>query len=342
MAKSASKPQATIYDIAALVGVSASTVSRALARPDRVASATQRRIEEAARELGYRVNTAARGVKTGRLQTLGLLVPDIAYPIYQEILRGAQRAARHADYVVLVGEEFRSGEAELDWARRVQSSVDGVILASPRIPDARIREFAGDKPTVVVNRVLDGVPGVVPDVAPGVRAAVRRATELGHRRLLYLAGVRNSWMSRRRWEILAAACAEAGIEAVSTPPNAPSHRRGAEIADDVLATGCSLVVAFNDLLAIGLLQELQSRGVPVPERLSIVGFDNIAGSDFTSPRLATVGAPLEDAGERATHLLLARIEGRAEDPGAADDGGAGAPSYGLATVFHDRGSLGAA
>ncbi|MDQ4490139.1 LacI family DNA-binding transcriptional regulator [Sinomonas sp. ASV486] len=336
------KPQATIYDIAALVGVNASTVSRALSRPGRVSAATQRRIEDAARELDYHVNTVARAVKTGRLQTIGLLVPDIAYAVYQDILRGAERAAREVDYVVLVGEEFRSAQAELDWARRVRAAVDGVILASPRIPDARIREFAGDKPTVVVNRVLNGVPSVVPDVAPGVRAAVVRAAELGHRRLLYIPGVGSSWMSRSRWDILEAAGAEAGIEAVSAPPGMPSRRRGAELADDVLASGCSLVIAFNDLIAIGLLQELQDRGVPVPERLSIVGFDNIRGSDFTSPRLATIGAPLNEAGGQAVRMLLARIEGSTDRGTAADDGGPGAPSYGLATVFHERGSLGPA
>lgn len=336
------KPQATIYDIAALVGVNASTVSRALSRPGRVSAATQRRIEDAARELDYRVNTVARAVKTGRRQTIGLLVPDITYPVYQDILRGAERSARDKDYVVLVGEELRSAHAELDWARRVQAAVDGVILASPRIPDVRIREFAGDKPTVVLNRVLRGVPGVVPDVQPGVRSAVMRAAELGHRSLLYIPGVRDSWMSRRRWGVVEAVCAEVGIETVSATPGSPSHRRGAQLADEVLASGCSLVVAFNDLIAIGLLQELQDRGVPVPRRISIVGFDNIPGSDFTSPRLATIGAPLNEAGGRAASMLIARIESGGSGTAEADGGGPGAPSYGLAAVFHERASLGPA
>ncbi|GAB2758539.1 LacI family DNA-binding transcriptional regulator [Sinomonas soli] len=338
------RPQATIYDIAALVGVNPSTVSRALTRPGRVSAQTQRRIEEAARELDYRVNTVARAVKTGRLMTLGLLVPDISYAVFQDILRGAEQAAREAGYLVLVGEEFRSGPAELDWARRVQSAVDGVILTSPRIPDDRIRQIAEVKPTVVVNRDAHGVPSVVPDAAAGVRAAVARAAGLGHRRLVYLPGVTGSWMSRHRWEVIRAAGAEAGIEAVSTGPTRPqSVQAGAELADEVLASGCTVVFAFNDLMAIGLLQELQRRGVAVPGHVSIVGFDNISGSEFTSPRLATIGAPLNEAGARAVRILLSRIEGGSASAGgasaAADGGGAPPPSYGLATVFHDRGSL---
>ncbi|WP_422933123.1 LacI family DNA-binding transcriptional regulator [Sinomonas sp. P47F7] len=335
------KPQSTIYDIAALVGLNASTVSRALSRPDRVSAKTLRRVEDAARQLDYQVNSAARAVKTGRLQTIGLLVPDITYSIFQDILRGAEHAARDADYVVLVGEEVGSAQAEWDWVRRVQSAVDGVILASPWLEDSRIREVAATKSLVVVNRVLDGVPSVMPDVASGVGAAVARAAELGHRRLLYLAGPEGAWMSKHRWEVLEAACADAGIEATSTPGHWPTREGGAALADDVLASGCSLAVVFNDLMAIGLLQELQRRHVPVPERLSIIGFDNIRGSDFTSPRLATIGAPLHEVGERAVKVLLAGADASpARSKGAASE--PGAPSFGLAASFYDRGSLGPA
>ena len=338
------KAQSTIYDIAALVGLNPSTVSRALSRPERVSAQTLRKVEDAARQLDYRVNTVARAVKTGRLQAIGLLVPDITYSIFQDILRGAERAARGADYVVLVGEEVGSAQAELDWARRVQTAVDGLILASPWLEDSDIREVAAAKPLVVVNRIVEGVPSVMPDVDSGVRAAVARAAGLGHRRLLYVGGPEGSWMSRHRWEVLEAACAEMGIEAASTRANWPTLEGGAALAEAVLESGCSLAVVFNDLIAIGLLQELQRHGVPVPQRISIIGFDNIRGSDFTSPRLATIGAPLHELGERAVEALLAGTDTGA--PGAADREApstvSATPHAGLTTSFYDRGSLGPA
>jgi LacI family transcriptional regulator len=336
------KQPATIYDIAELLGLSASTVSRALNKPGRVNAVTQHRIEEAARELGYRVNTAARSIKTGRREMLGVLAPDVTYTVFQDVLRGAEQAADERGYLVLVGETSQSSAREEDWLARVQTAVDGVVLTSPRADDASVADLAERMPVVLVNRRVDGVPSVVPDVEPGLRAAVARLWELGHRRLLYLSGPQRLWMSRHRHELLDRLCRERGIEVRATASGSGSFERGAEAADEVLASGCTAVVAFNDLIAIGVLKELEARGVRVPDQVSIVGFDNIRGSDYTSPPLATIGAPLQQVGAAAVRELLAAVDGVAPSPPSAAAGRRRTRPEELPTVFHDRGSLGPA
>ena len=184
------------------------------------------------------------------------------------------------------------------------STVDGLILASPRMDDEKIRALAADKPVVVINREIEGVPCVVPDVNKGISQAVRSLAANGHQQLAYVAGPPQSWMSRRRWEGVQAACDWYKLEAVRLESSKPTVDGGRQVARDVLASGATAVITYNDLLAIGLMQELQAAGMHVPDQISIVGFDDIFGADFTTPALTTVRSPLGECGSRAATLLL--------------------------------------
>ena len=297
----------TIYDIARLAGVNPSTVSRALSQPGRINEKTEARIQAAAKELNYRVNPIARALPTGRTSTLGLIVADITNPVIFGIVRGAEHAAAAAGYTLVVAESQESGEREATAVERVLPGVDGLVLATTRLGDAQIAQIAERKPTVVINHALEGVASILPDVERGVGQLVAHLAAFDHRSIAYLSGPSRSWMSARRWDALLAAAAEHGMSIVEIGPGMPTLEGGAAAMSRVVASGVSAVVAFNDLMAIGLLRAALDRGIAVPSAVSVVGFDDIFGSDFTTPALTTVKAPLAEAGERAVRHLLERV-----------------------------------
>jgi LacI family transcriptional regulator, repressor for deo operon, udp, cdd, tsx, nupC, and nupG len=303
------KPNATIYDIAKLAGVNPSTVSRALSKPGRVSAKTQKLIEDAAAELNYHVNPFARALPTGRTSTLGLIVADITNPTFFGIIRGAESTATARNYTLMLAESAESPDTELTAARRMMATVDGLVLASPRMDDDRIRELAREKPVVVINREVEGVPCVVPEVNKGIGEAVRSLAANGHSKVAYVAGPQQSWMSGRRWQGVQAACEWSRLAAVRLESVKPTVDGGRQAARDVLASGATAVITYNDLLAIGLMQELQAASVVVPDRISIVGFDDIFGADFTTPPLTTVRSPMTACGMEAATLLLNVLHG---------------------------------
>ena len=309
------KSNATIYDIARIAGVNASTVSRALSKPGRVSPKTQKLIEDAAAELNYHVNPFARALPTGKTNTFGLIVADITNPTFFDIIRGAETTATDRDYTLVLAESAESPATELTAARRLMATVDGLILASPRMDDDNIRALARDKPVVVINREVEGVPCVVPDVHKGLSEAVRSLAGNGHHKIAYVAGPPESWMSERRWEGVQAASEWSRLEAVRLESTKPTVDGGRQTARDVRASGATAVLTYNDLLAIGLMQELQAAGISVPDQISIVGFDDIFGADFTTPPLTTVRSPLGECGAGAATRLLDLLHGTGEPAG---------------------------
>ncbi|GAA2334606.1 LacI family DNA-binding transcriptional regulator [Dactylosporangium salmoneum] len=312
----------TIYDIARELGVSPSTVSRALHKPGRTNAKTEARIRATAEALGYRINPLARALPTGRTGTLGLILSDITNPVWFDLIRGAERVTAEHGRTLVLAESQESPELERHTAERLVPSVDGFVLVASRLPDAEIRALAGRKPLVVVNRRVSGVDCLVPDVAPGLRAALDHLAAAGHRSLAFLSGPATSWMSRTRWDIALDEAPARGLSIVEIGPGAPTTAGGAAALRRVLASGASAVLAYNDLMAIGLLRACRDAGVAVPGRLSIIGFDDIFGSDFTSPPIATIRSPVGALGGDAVRRLI----------GAQD-----APPP-LATEFVPRGS----
>ena len=305
----ASRGNATIYDIAKLAGVNPSTVSRALSKPGRVSVQTRKLVETAAAELNYQVNPFARALPTGKTYTIGLIVADIANPTFFGTIRGAETTAADHDYSVILAESAESPQKEKSAAQRMMASVDGLILASPRMDDDHIRELAAEKPIVVVNRDVEGIASVVPDVEKGLGEAVRHLAANGHRQVTFIAGPDAAWMSGRRWLGVQRACEWSRIEALRLVSESPTTKGGRAAAREIVARGATAVIAYNDLVAIGLLQELQAAAYSVPDQISIVGFDDIFGADFTTPGLTTVRAPMESCGSEAASLLLRALKG---------------------------------
>lgn len=331
-----SRSAATIYDVAKLAGVNPSTVSRALTQPGRINIQTETRIRDAARQLKYRTNPMARALPTGRTNTLGLLIADITNPVIFGIVRGAEQAAGELGYTLVMAESQESGEREARSAERILPSVDALVLGTTRLADELIRELTEVKPVVVINREIDGVSTITPDLLPGIDQALAHLEMLGHERLVFLAGPQTSWMSRRRWEVLTAGAAQRGMTIASIGPVEPTIDGGRGSLARVIATRATAVIAYNDIMAIGLLRAAVEHGVEVPGAFSILGFDDIFGSDFTSPALTTVRSPLAAAGRYAVHKAL-------ELAGAVEaDESAAAEAAALETELVIRGSTGPA
>lgn len=307
------KAAPTIYDIARVAGVSPSTVSRALNKPGRINATTEARIRATASSLGYRTNPMARALLTGRTGTIGLVLSDITNPVYFGLVRGVERVASSHDYTLVLTESQESAEIELESSERLIPSVDGLILVGSRLADASIVALSEAKPVVVINRVVDGVPDLVPDIAPGLCAALDHLASLGHRSIAYMAGPHASWMSRHRWNIILDEAPRRGMNVVEIGPGVPTVGGGGDMMRRVVASGVTGVIAYNDLMAIGLLGACRHAGIAVPESLSIIGFDDIFGSDFTTPALTTIRTPLGAVGAEAARRLISRGSGAEAD-----------------------------
>lgn len=297
----------TIYDVAAACGVAPSTVSRAFARPGRVNAETAERIRRVAEEMGYRTNPLARALPTGKTSLLAVIVADVTNPYFFELLRGAEETATLAGYTLLVADVQESIQAERRALDRTLPMVEGIVLATSRMSDSSIRVAAKQRPIVVLNRSMSDIASVATDNSRGVRRAVEHLAELGHTTITYVAGPDASWANGVRWQALSEAVHELGLRARRVGPFSPTLAGGLSAAGAIAGSPTTAVIAYNDVLAIGLMRGLASLGIRVPHDVSIIGFDNIFGADFCTPQLTTVAAPLRQLGRVAVQILLADL-----------------------------------
>jgi LacI family transcriptional regulator len=300
-------------DVARVAGVSVSTVSRALTRPDDVAPETRTKVLDIARALGYRPNAAARTLITGRTGNIGLVVPDLENPFFASITKGVQSRARAAGYAVFIADSDEDPSQEPDLARNLARQVDGLLLCSPRGPDSMLTELAAECTLVLINRRSGDIPAVITDHGEGVRQAIVHLRALGHRRIAYVGGPGRSWSNgQRRDAFLALRDEHPDTELVDMGTFQPFVSGGIAAADLVIADGATAVLAYNDVVAFGLLERLRQRGLRVPQDMSVIGTDNIPISALTSPPLTSVGLPLVNSGRAGVDMLLSLVR----DPSA--------------------------
>jgi LacI family transcriptional regulator len=307
----------TIRDVARVAHVHPGTVSRALGDETRslVNSETAERVQRAADELGYRPNPIARGLKTNRSFTIGVIIPDITNPLFPPILRGIEDRLEAAGYTALVvntdndaGRERHHVEAMLD------RQVDGLICATARLDHALPATVASGLPIVLVNRSGedDSVAAATVDDHEGIRLAVEHLTALGHRRIGHLAGPQNTSTGRHRRAGFVDAMRAAGLRVSESEIRVCGSfnvREGAVACAELLDAAADLtaVVAANDLLAIGCYDTFEERGVRCPLDISVVGFNDMPLVDHLRPPLTCVRVPQRDIGMAAADLMLAAL-----------------------------------
>lgn len=314
MARASSRPGIT--DVAKLAGVSLSTVSRAMNGNPTVDPALVERVQAAAAELGYTANPVARSLVLGRTQTVAVVIPDLENPTFQAVLRGLNRAASADGFHVLIADSTENLDQERALAVATRHRTDGVILCSPRMAqDDLSRILPTLSPAVVINRdPQESAPVVAADYHAGFRDLIDHLTGLGHRRLAYLAGATRSVTHRARQQAISEATADLTDLEVIEISAGVDFDSGTSAADEVLASGATGVLAYNDLVAMGLLSALSARGVDVPGAISVTGFDDIPFAGYTTPPLTTVAVPAVELGAHAWHAMRAQLDGEQVEP----------------------------
>jgi LacI family transcriptional regulator/LacI family repressor for deo operon, udp, cdd, tsx, nupC, and nupG len=278
--------------------------------PELVNRQTLKRVRETAERLGYQPNRAARALATGRTENIGIIVPDLANPFFAEIIKGVQGRARESGSVTCVADSEEDPDTERALITEMSKRVDGIILCSSRLTTNELRGLGEVTQVVVLNRENVGLPSVTMDAAGGAQQAVEHLAALGHRRLVYLGGPSVSWSNRERRRTIRSCATRLGTEIAELGPFVPSFEAGVQGADLAVATGASAIIAFNDVMALGVLSRLVTRGIAVPEEVNIVGFDDIAMAVMTTPALTTVAVPKAEAGRAAVDLLIAALLGQ--------------------------------
>jgi DNA-binding LacI/PurR family transcriptional regulator len=306
----------SIHDVAERAGVSVATVSRSFTSPETVRETTRAKVLEVAAALGYRPNRAARGLITGRTGNIGLIVPDLGNPYFHGVLKGAQQRARDADYAVFIADGQESAGEEEALIAAMSKQVDGIVLCSSRLDPGTLAALEPNPAVVLLNRRVPGLATVTVDSAGGMRQAMEHLAALGHTRCVFVSGPRRSWSNHQRLHGLRAAARALGTEVVTVAPVAPQFEGGVAAVEPVLASGATAVLAYNDLVAAGILSGLAELAVEVPRELSVVGFDDIPLAAMLTPALTTVAAPTVRAGAVAVETLLHRLEAAEPIPDA--------------------------
>lgn len=312
MSTSTGPRRATIADVAAEAGVSRATVSRVMNGLSTVEPAIADRVRDAAERLHYRPSETARNLSLGRTHTVAVVVPDLGNPMFQAILRGVTRAAAFDGYRVLVGDTQEAANAEMDAAIEARRRCDALVLCAPRMDDDRLRDvLAATAPLALVNRVTadQSVPQVAMDYGQAISLIIEHLVGLGHRHLVYLGGPVASASNRLRIAALDAAPTRHPGLRIDRVEVGASLEDGWSAAETVLDTDATAVVAYNDLVALGLLSRLRELDIPVPGRLSVVGVDDIPYARFSEPTLTTVSVPQDELGVAVWHRLYGAMSG---------------------------------
>src|SRR5664279_5829545 len=219
----------------------------------------------------------------------------------------APARAREADHAVFLADCEENPRLEMELVRAMARQVDGVVICSSRLSETQLQQLLRDTTLVLLNRRVHGASAVVLDGAGGMRQAIEHLVALGHQRIAFLGGPAESWSNRERRRGLRAGARGKGLEIIELGPFAPHFEAGQQAADLAVAAEVTAVMAFNDLLALGVLTRLADRGIGVPDEMSVVGFDDIPMAGMATPHLTTVALPLEQSGRVAIELLLEQL-----------------------------------
>lgn len=300
---------ATLKDVAKEVGVSVATVSYALTGRGSVSPAMRDKVLAAVERLGYQPNRKAQAMRTGITRCIGLIIPDLTNPFFPQLAQKIEYEARAAGLsVFMVDCQNQAIHEEEGLDLMEQQQVDGVIWcptgnrSTQRL--ARLR-----CPVVLVDRPLPGFDAVHSDYRAGGQLLAQHAIELGHRSVGLLSGPQETESARlRRAGFVEAAQGKLDI---AWEEEVPFSSELTPAARQALAHNrASLVVAANDLIAVGALDELKNLGRRVPEDVSLVGFDDIPWAALITPKLTTIRQPIAALAHEALSLLTAKMQDR--------------------------------
>ncbi len=311
--------RASINDVAAHAGVSAQTVSRVANGQANVRPATRDRVLASMRELGYRPNSAARNLKSGRFRSIGFVTFNLTTVGNARTLDAVAAASDAAGYTTTLLSVADPTQLDVVGAfgRLEEQAVDGIILVmSAEVGPLDELSLTAGLPLVIVDSDANLPYSIVDtDQEQGARIAVEHLLALGHRDIVHVTGPAKSFSSERRLDGYRHTMAAAGLPVPDAFTGNWTTASGLEIGrriveSDVLPTA---VFAGNDQMALGVMHAVHEAGLRIPEDISVVGFDDIDEAKAYWPALTTVHQNFDEVGRRATDLLLALIDGQSSE-----------------------------
>jgi DNA-binding LacI/PurR family transcriptional regulator len=312
---------ATIKDVAKLAGVSVSTASLAMNNKPRVSEKTRIKVHRAAKILGYHPNVIARGLVSGRTETLGLIIPHTAsyvfsFPYFAEVVRGIGNTANNFGYRLILSTTSTETAQESAYIRMVKEGfIDGLILLDIRLRDERITELRRlNFPFILIGRDpwSEGISYVDSDNINGTSKATQHLINLGHKRIIFINGPSDYAVSFDRLEGYRRALEEAGLSYSSNLVKNSDFRQesGYRTIKELLAASYDFtaLLAASDLMAMGAIKAIKERGLKVPEDIAVIGFDDIPAAGFADPPLTTVRQPIYQIGSLAAEILIRTLQ----------------------------------
>lgn len=300
----------TMRDVADAAGVSVATVSRVVNGNRPVNADTEREVERAIADLGYRPNHLASALRRQRTRSVAMVVPHISNPFFPRLVEAVERALAADAHQLLLADSHDDATVERDRIQALlERQIDGLLLVPCHERDSATVLASLDVPHVLLDRTVTGDDSdhVVIDDVMGMRAVLDHLRACGYRRFAYVGAVADSSTARTRLETFRA---EAG-------PDAPvllrdfSMEWGREAAGRLLDDGLpEAIVASNDLTAIGVIRGLRDAGVELSRDVAVTGYDDIGFAEVSHPSLTTVRQPVDEMGQAAVGLLLDRLHGR--------------------------------
>lgn len=315
-----------IRDVAKAAGVSTATVSRALSNPELLTESTRETVFSAIHATGYRVNKAARNLRTRQAGAVLVLVPNLGNPFFSKILAGVSEWFDDHGYSVLIADtkhHATAGKLPVDYF--LDAQVDGMICLDGTLSAEDLKQFeangVADQIVFACEWVHDSnLPSVRSDNLQGARLAVRHLYELGHRKIAHVTGPQDNVLTHVRRQGMLEERARLDLPVrddwiirgdFSLESGRAAAERIVEMEDRPSAVFCA-----SDQVAFGLISTLTARGLRVPEDISVVGFDDIELSEFYVPALTTIRQDRHGLGVNAASLLMECLEA---GPGAGNE-----------------------
>lgn len=296
-------------DVAQAAGVSRALVSLVMRNAPNVSDKRRNAVLDAADRLGYRPNAAARSLAERRSNTLGVVVNDLHNTFFADLVDGIHEIAQANGFRLLLNTAWRTDTDEREAIGAfLEYRVDGILVLGPTADGDTLREASRNTPLVTIGSSFPGVDAVVNDDLRGGEMAAEYLVKLGHRDIVHIDGGNGAGAAHRR-EGFAGVMESMGLD-IRVLPGEFTERSGLAAASRLVESGSvpTAVFAANDLAAIGLIDALTVAGHPVPESVSVIGYDNTRLARLRHIGLTTVNQPRVEMGRLAAEIVLERLE----------------------------------
>ncbi len=307
-------------DIAARAGVSHTTVSRALRGHTRISAVVRGRIVELADQMGYVPNAIAQSLQQQQSCTIGVVISDIADPFWGEVVKGIDDVCTSHGQSVLLHAAAHDEHLQIIAIRRLQQRrVDGIIVVDSQLGPSEIRQLeASGSPMVFINsqRTFESASlrSVTIDNYAGGAIAAQHLVALGHQKVAYFGSPKRPGSNLKRSlgfidTLVANGVQRSRIVHDECATDVADIDGGYAMAQALNEPGVTAVFCYNDAIALGALAGFRAKGVAVPHKISVVGFDDLAMARYSWPPLTTIAQPKELLGQTAMHNLATLIGG---------------------------------